>query len=247
MPHPRLYDDLADLWPLLSPPSDYAAEAHDVRRILTDHLAEHPPAQGDRPALLELGAGGGHTIHHLTDDFHCTALDIAEPMLANCRALNPAVDTIVGDMRTVRLERTFDAVLVHDAVDYMTSEHDARAAIDTAAAHLRPGGVALIAPTYTRENFENQQTETDQRTADGRTLTYLCYVHDPDPHDSTFELVLVYLIRDAQGELRIEHDRHTCGLFDAQTWLRLMDAAGFDVTEDQAEASPWTLFVGVKR
>ena len=244
---PRLYEDLAPLWPLLSPPEDYIAEAQDVRRILERHLQGSSSHTEQRPALLELGAGGGHTIHHLRDDFDCTAVDIAEPMLENCRALNPDVETVIGDMRTVRLDRTFDAVLIHDAVDYMTSEDDVRAALETAAAHLRPGGIALVAPTYTRENFEHQQTETDQREADGRTLTYLCYVHDPDPQDSTFELVLIYLIDNGQGNLRIEHDRHTCGLFDNAAWTRLLDDAAFNVTPDEADASPWTLFVGIKR
>ena len=48
-------------------------------------------------------------------------------------------------MRTVRLGRTFDAVLVHDAIDYMTTEADLRAAVETAYAHCRPG-VALFVP-----------------------------------------------------------------------------------------------------
>ena len=56
-------------------------------------------------------------------------------------------------MRTVRLGRTFDCVFVHDAVCYMTTEHDLRAAIATAAAHCRPGGVVLMAPDYVRETF----------------------------------------------------------------------------------------------
>lgn len=41
-------------------------------------------------------------------------------------------------MRTVRLGRTFDAVFVHDAVDYMTSEDDLRHVIETAFVHCRP-------------------------------------------------------------------------------------------------------------
>ncbi len=118
----RLYRDLAELWPLLSPPDHYAAEAQVVRAVLDDRL---PTTQGDRPrALLELGAGGGHTLCHLSNAFECVAADLSEAMLAHCRTLNPDVQTVVGDMRTLRLDRTFDAVLVHDAIDYMRSEAD---------------------------------------------------------------------------------------------------------------------------
>lgn len=243
----RLYDDLAELWPLLSPPADYAPEAAVVRRIIAEHVALD--AQ-DRPALLELGAGGGHTLTHLRDTFDCVAVDLSEPMLANCRRLNPEVETIVGDMRSVRLGRTFDAVLIHDAIDYLLSEAELRRTFDTVAAHLRPGGVALIAPTYTRETFAEHETEADQHAdADtGRVLTYFQYVHDPDPADTTFELILVYVINDA-GHVRIEHDRHTCGLFDEPTWLRLMRDAGLDAHVHPAgpDEPDWPLFVGVKR
>ena len=50
-------------------------------------------------------------------------------------------------MRTLRLQRQFDAVLVHDAVAYMTTRADLAALVAaTAFAHTRPGGAALFAP-----------------------------------------------------------------------------------------------------
>lgn len=258
----RLYHDLAELWPLLSPPADYIPEAEVVRRILHGHLPTPnarpersdgrdqpaPPRPDRRPALLEFGAGGGHTLCHLRDEFECVAVDLSEAMLANCRRLAPEVETIIGDMRSLRLGRTFEAVLIHDAIDYMLSEAEVKATLDTAAAHLAPGGLALIAPTYTRETFENHQAEHDQHDLGERTLTCFEYVHDPDPNDTTFELILVYLINDA-GEVRIEPDRHICGLFDEATWLRLMREAGFDAQphEPQADDPDWPLYVGIKR
>ena len=41
-------------------------------------------------------------------------------MLELSRTLNPDCEHLEGDMRTLRLGRTFDAVLIHDAVMYMT-------------------------------------------------------------------------------------------------------------------------------
>ena len=242
-PPPRLYDDLAWLWPRMSPPEDYREEAAIVRRLIGDALG--PPA--GRRSLLELGAGGGHTLVHLADDFDALAVDLSEPMLDNCRALCPTVDTRVGDMRTVRLGRTFDAVLIHDAIDYMTSEADARAALATARAHLTPatspGGVAIIAPTYLRETFHNHELETDQHVDDELALSYVSYVHDPDPADDVFELLLIYLIKQPPDvpDVRIEHDRHTCGLFSRHQWLSFLRDAGFDATAHDTDA--WSCFL----
>ena len=47
-------------------------------------------------------------------------------MLQVSRALNPECEHVQGDMRTVRLDRRFDLVFVHDAVCYMTTEPDLR-------------------------------------------------------------------------------------------------------------------------
>jgi hypothetical protein len=46
-------------------------------------------------------------------------MTLVEPsvgMLAVSRALNPDLEHVQGDMRTVRLGRHFDAVFVHDAI-----------------------------------------------------------------------------------------------------------------------------------
>ncbi len=54
-------------------------------------------------------------------------------------------------MRTVRLGRAFDAVFIYDAVMYMSSGRELRAALATVAGHLEPGGVALVVPDATAE------------------------------------------------------------------------------------------------
>lgn len=240
MPEARLYTDLAHLWPLLSPPEDYAQETETIRRVLHEKLGNK-----GRISVLELGAGGGHALSHLTDEYDCTAVDLSETMLDNCRQLNPTVTTHVGDMRTVRLNRAFDAVLIHDAIDYMLSEKDVRSALATAAAHLNPKGIVLVAPTYVRETFVDHQAEHDQHRRGDLTLTYLSYVHDPDPADTTFEMLLNYVINEA-GRVRTIEDRHTCGLFSIEQWRAMMTDAGFDV-EIADDDLPWTLFVGIKR
>lgn len=238
---PRLYDDLAWLWPLLSPPEHYAPEAEVLRELIAQHFRSRH--QVGRLSLLELGAGGGHTLVHLADDFDCVAVDLSEAMLANCRALVPGAQTIVGDMRTLRLGRTFDVVLVHDAIDYMTTAEDARAACVTIATHLAPQGVAFIAPTYTRETFIDGEVADDGTTTDTQELTYFTFVHDPDPADDQFEMILLYLIRDhASRQVRVIEDRHTCGLFAADDWAAFCRDAGL-AARHEADDVGWSLFV----
>ncbi|MBM3496947.1 MAG: class I SAM-dependent methyltransferase, partial [Armatimonadetes bacterium] len=96
--------------------------------------------------MLELGSGGGNNALHMKADFRMTLADISEAMQNVSRTINSACEHVIGDMRTLRLPRRFDAVFVHDAVSYMLTEDDLRAAMLTAFVHCEPGGPALFVP-----------------------------------------------------------------------------------------------------
>ena len=221
----RLYSDLAYLWPLVSPPEDYAEEASHWRDAVRARLGQ------GRHRILELGAGGGHNLSHLTADFEATAVDLSPEMLEHGRRLNPGVEHHVGDMRSVRLGKVFDAVLIHDAVAYMLTEDDLRAAFATARAHLRPGGLLLVAPDLVSESFvEDRVLRWDipppARPGDPEVKVEE-RLTDPDPTDTTIESWITYTITEG-GCKRVETDLHVTGLFSLATWVALMEEAGFD-------------------
>ncbi len=219
----RLYDDLAEWWPLLSPPQDYAEEATFFREALVP-----PGGSADRPTMLELGSGGGNNASFLKHHFDLTLVDPSPGMLAHSRALNPECEHLSGDMRTIRLGRRFDRVFVHDAVCYMTTPDDLLRAMETAFVHCRPGGLALFAPDYVRETFEESTDDGGANAADGRGLRYLEWVHDPDPADTMYTVDYAHMLRTIDGGVRVEHDRHVEGLFSRDAWIDLMRRAGFE-------------------
>src|SRR2546422_366442 len=123
---PKLYGELASWFHLLSAPPDYAEEAEFARKLLVEACSTPPQT------VLELGSGGGNNASHLKAHFQMTLVDIAQGMLDLSLTLNPECEHLMGDMRTVRLGRLFDAVFVHDAVMYMTTEEELRRSIETA-------------------------------------------------------------------------------------------------------------------
>lgn len=217
---PRLYREFATWWPLLSAPAEYAEEAEVYRRLLRASV-EPPPR-----TLLELGSGGGNNASHLKAHFQMTLVDRSPGMLGVSRALNPECEHLEGDMRSVRLGRTFDAVFIHDAVCYMTSEADLRAAMATAFVHCRPGGAALLVPDFVRETWR-EATDHGGHDGERRALRYLDWTWDPDPGDSTYLVEFAYLLRDADGTTSVERDRHVEGLFARAEWVRWLEEAGF--------------------
>ncbi len=216
---PRLYSELAPWFPVLTAPSDYAHEASRYRAVL-ETLTPKPTT------LLELGSGGGNNASHLKARFEMTLVDLSPEMLDVSLRLNPECEHVQGDMRSVRLGRLFDAVFVHDAVMYLTTEEDLKRAIETAFVHTRPGGGALFVPDCLRETYREG---TDQGGNDDgpRSLRYLEWSWDPDPSDSTFRTDYAYLLRDESGSVRCIHDTHLEGLFPRETWLSLFTQAGF--------------------
>lgn len=236
-----MYGDLAAWWPLISPAEEYVEEAAFVAGLLGAH---DPPVH----EVLELGSGGGHNAVHLSARFAMTLVDLSPGMLAQSRLLNPGCAHHVGDMRSIRLGRTFDAVFVHDAVSYMVTRDDLRAAADTAFAHLRPGGLAVFLPDETTERFTPSTDHGGIDAPDGRGVRYLCWTWDPDPADTEVVGDYVFALRDPDGTMRTVHDRHHWGLHPREVWIATLRDAGFEVRVEEEvtteERTPREVFLG---
>jgi len=203
---PKLYTDFAQWFHLLTAPEDYAEEAEFLYQAILSASQRIPKT------MLELGSGGGNNASHLKTHLKLTLVDIFTQMLDISRVINPECEHIQGDMRTVRLERKFDAVFMHDAIGYLVTEGDLLSVIETANLHCRQGGVILLAPDHVKENF---LPTTSHGGHDGvkRSLRYLEWSWDPDPDDTTYLTHMVYAMKNEQDQIKIEHDRHTHGLF----------------------------------
>ncbi|MCH8988862.1 MAG: class I SAM-dependent methyltransferase [Chloroflexi bacterium] len=233
---------MAYLWPIISPPEEYGGEAAVFVDIIYEKLGR------GRCTLLELGVGGGHMLSHLTADFECTAVDLSPDMLALSQGLNPGVEHHVGDMRKIRLDQTFDAVLVHDAASYLLTGQDLQETFATAARHLRPGGILMVAPDWVQETFPDGWVYAWDRQQGGIEVKIEEVMVDPDPSDTQVESTYTYTIK-KDGKVTVEVDTHLTGLFAINTWTSLMEGAGFSVElrplpPNEGGYGSW-LFIGV--
>lgn len=221
----RLYTDLAWLWPMWG---DAAAEyAHYCRHVvgLIRQYAKRPVA-----TLLDIGCGGGKNLLNLNREFKVTGMDLSPAMLEQARELNPDCGFVQGDMRTCRLGRAFDAVLMDDAIAHMNCRADFVAALNTAYEHLNPGGVLIVTPDVTIETFQQNKTTSTAATRDGLDVVFIENVYDPDGADEQYETTIFYLIRN-RGRLRIETEHWTMGIFSLDTWRNVLRDMGFQVNE----------------
>jgi SAM-dependent methyltransferase len=221
-PEYQLYSELAEWWPLISPVGEYEQDAAALAAVFAS--AELPVR-----TVLDLGSGGGHVAVHLRQRrLDLTLVDRSDSMLAVSRTLNPECEHVPGDMRTIRLGRLFDAVLVHDAIDYITTEEDLRLVAQTAFAHCRPGGVAVFAPDYTADTFRPGTGGGGGADETGRQASFRERTRDPDPADDWIEVAYEFTLRTPDGRVRVVRESHRLGAFRYETWHRVLTAAGFD-------------------
>lgn len=242
----HLYTDLAWLWPMWGDASaEYAHYCRHVTDLIRQH-AKHPAC-----TLLDIGCGGGKNVLNLKRQFNVTGVDLSSVMLAQAKELNPECTFIQGDMRTFRLDRTFDAVLMDDAISYMSCLADFMAAFRSAYVHLNPGGVLVATPDVTTETFQQNKTivtpASRGATPAGVDVVFVENRYDPDPADEQYETTILYLIRD-HGRLRIEIDHWTMGIFCLDTWMRVLRETGFEVHEGlyNAGEDDYVVFTCVK-
>lgn len=161
---------------------DYAAECDLLERIFA-HFG-----RDDVRRVLDLGCGtGNHALRLAGRGFDVVGVDRSPEMLdiARARASSP-VRFELGDVTSVRLGESFDAVLMMFAVlGYQVRTDDVVAGLRTARSHLTPGGLFVCDVWY-------GPAVLAQRPADRARVLEL-------PSGGQ-------LIRVASGELDVRHD-----------------------------------------
>jgi len=235
---PKLYDQLASWFHLVTSPANYAEEAEFARGLIA--------ASSDAPvvSVLELGSGGGNNASHLKAHFKMTLTDMSSVMLDQSKRINPECEHLVGDMRSIRLGRDFDAVFVHDAICHLTTREDLEACMKTAFLHCKAGGVAVFMPDAIKELFQSA-VHHGGHDGDGRSVRYLEWAFDTDPNDTTYTVDFAYMLREGNGPVRVEHDTLVMGLFSREQWLTWLAGIGFTA---RSVEDPYgrEVFVGVR-
>ena len=129
---PHLYD-------LVFPDTDGSLE-----RMCRDAFRRYMPAA---PAsALDIGCGTGQSLDALAETVaECWGVDLLDTNVAYARATRPRLHVVQGDMRTVRLGRTFDLVTSFgNALSYALTDDDVARTMDTYAAHAHAGTLVMV-------------------------------------------------------------------------------------------------------
>jgi SAM-dependent methyltransferase len=154
------YNELAWTEDLLAYLADYEGEVAGYVDLIKRNSSHAPYT------LLHLGCGAGGHDTMFKQHFAVTGVDISRGMLDKARLRHSDVEYIEGDMRTVRLGREFDAVAIPDSIDYMGFRYrncGSLCVIETAVAHLKPGGILMGEGYGQRSAVFGQLKEEEKR------------------------------------------------------------------------------------
>lgn len=139
-----VFVNYAHFYDALYQEKDYEAECDFLEQVFARY------AQSPIHTILDLGCGtGGHALILAQRGYQVTGIDYSEEMLAIARA--KAASTLEssafptfqhGDIRTLDLGQTYDAVIAMFAVmGYMVTNEDLAQAFGSVRRHLTPGGL----------------------------------------------------------------------------------------------------------
>ena len=152
-----MFEHSPELYDLIYSHKDYEAEASWIR----DALLQRRP---DTRTVLDVACGTGRHLEALRRSFVCEGVDLSAQFVRIARQRS-GVPVHVGDMDSLDLGRQFDAVVcMFSAIGY---SKNLESAISGMAAHLHPGGVLVVEPWYTPEQWTAGFVQVLDREADG--------------------------------------------------------------------------------
>jgi len=166
-----LFADYARYYDLLYRDKDYAAEADYVTGLIRKF---HPSTQ----SILELGSGTGiHASLLAEKGFTVHGIERSQEMLARSLVLTEKMTPghgqltfSLGDIRDIRLNKSFDAVIaLFHVISYQTTNADVTAAFAAARHHLKPGGIFIFDVWYGPAVLTEHPEVRIKRMADDQT------------------------------------------------------------------------------
>jgi SAM-dependent methyltransferase len=219
---PQIFDAYSRYYDLLYHDKDYAAEADYVSRLLQPY--------GSGKNVLEFGSGTGKHGRLLAErGYRVTGVERSAAMLARAKQ-TVGFTCIEGDICTIRLGKSFDAVLsLFHVVSYQTSNAAVCAVFDRASEHLQPGGVFVFDVWYSPAVYAQRPDVRVKRLSDRETE--IVRIAEPlmKPNDNLVDVRYTILIQDrSNGVMHRVIETHSMRHFSLPELDLIAERSGFE-------------------
>jgi len=216
---------------------DYAAEIRKAHQL----IQKYKKTKGKN--LLDVACGTGLHASLLIKYYQVEGLDLDAKMLVVAKKKHPKIRFHQGDMTDFDLGRQFDMIVcLFSSIGYVKTKSRLQKAIKTMSGHLLRGGVLLIEPWFTPEQWHPGRAFMTQVNKPDLKIVRMSY---SGQRGKISTLEFQYLIGTSKG---IEHslEIHELGLFTHQEYMDAFKATGLIVTHDAEGLDGRGLYIGLK-
>jgi SAM-dependent methyltransferase len=197
---------------------DYEATVRELRATLD---AQAPHAR----SLLDVGCGTGRHLELLRERYEVEGLDINPTMLKAARERCPGVTLHEADMADFSLGSRFDLVMcLFSSIGYVRTEARLRSAVLCMSRHLAPGGLLIIEPWFTPEQYWTGTITANHIDQPDLKLTWM---YTSEREGAVSVLDIHYMVGRPAG-IETFRERHEIGLFTEQQHMDAFKKAGLE-------------------
>ena len=217
---------------------DYKKEAEQIR----DVIEKYKKSSGIK--LLDVGCGTGGHFRFLRDWYSIEGLDLDENMLEVAQQRFPDITFHQGDMADFHLDDKFDAVTcLFSAIGYTKTPDKMRAAVMSMGSHLTEGGVLVVEPWFTPDQWK---VGTPYAIFVNKPDLKLARINISDRRDN-ISVLNFHILVGTQGQVEHFTELHELGLFTEPEYLDAFKDAGLETTLDPQGITGRGLYIGVKK
>jgi ubiquinone/menaquinone biosynthesis C-methylase UbiE len=216
---------------------DYVAEAKRAYRFIQKHK------QTKGKSLLDVACGTGFHASLLSKYYDVEGLDLDAEMLKVAKRKHPGIHFHQGDMTDFDLGRQFDVIVcLFSSIGYVKTKVRLQKAIKNMSRHLPPGGVLLIEPWFSSQQWHPGRASMTQVNRPELKIVRMSYSGQKGKI-STIEFQ--YLIGTPDG---IEHsmEMHELGLFTHKEYTEAFKSSKLKVIHDKQGLDGRGLYIGIK-
>jgi ubiquinone/menaquinone biosynthesis C-methylase UbiE len=217
---------------------DYEVEAKTANRFIQKHK------QTKGKSLLDVACGTGFHASLLSKYYQVEGLDLDPKMRAVAKKKHPKIRFHQGDMTDFDLKRQFDAIVcLFSSIGYVRTKSRLQKAIRNIGRHLLRGGVLLVEPWFTPEQWHPGRASMTQVDKPGLKIVRMSY---SGQKGKISMIEFQYLIGTSKG---IEHsvEIHELGLFTHEQYMDAFVAARLNVTHDPEGLDGRGLYIGTTK
>ena len=235
-----LYRELGKYYDLLYGGKDYKKESAQIKKII--YRFKRPSGN----ELLDVACGTGNHLKYLRSSFKCVGVDINNGVLNEARKKVNGVVFKNADMTKLSMNKKFDVVLcLFSSIGYVKTYANLRKTIRAFTKHMKHGGVVIIEPWFTRNNFYVGMPHMS--TFDGKDVK-IARLNVSKKVGDLSVMDFHWLVAEKGKPVKHFVDRHVMGIFDVGKTLELMEAAGLKAKfMKKGLRTSRGLFIGVKK